>query len=102
MQVEEAVSVAVAAVEAARAGQEAGQAEPQVCTLDHQEQLTLVTGSHTQPLPDHANKLGQAHLVREQPLDLKKRSIQAQVHCQVSISVSASCAHLVKLWQVFL
>ena len=73
MQVEEAVSVAVAAVEAAHAGQEAGQAGPQVCSLDHQEQLTLVTGRQTQTLPDHAAQLGQTHLMREKPLDLKKR-----------------------------
>ena len=64
MYVEEAVSVAVAVVKTAHAGQQAGQARLQLCTLDHEEQLTLVTGTQTKTLSDHSTQLGQAHLVR--------------------------------------
>ena len=78
MQVEEAVSVAVTVVEAAEAGQEAGNAGPEVRTLDQQEQLLVSLWRQLQPLLDHAAQLGQTHLLRHQPLYLEKTKCQAQ------------------------
>ena len=96
VQVEEAVSVAVTAVEAAEAGQEAGKAGPQVRTLDQQEQLLVSLWRNLQPLFDHTAQLGEAHLLRHQPLYLEKTKCQAQVKVSVSPII-----HLVHLRKVF-
>ena len=90
VQVEEAVSVAVSAVEAAEAGQEAGKARSEVRTLDQQEQLLVSLWRNLQPLFDHTAQLGEAHPLRPQPLYLEKTKCQAQVKVSVSPIVTLS------------
>ena len=90
MQVEEAVSVAVTVVEAAEAGQEAGNAGPEVRTLDQKEQLLVSLWRQLQPLLDHAAQLGQTHFLRHQPLYLKKTKCQAQVKVSMALLFTLS------------